>query len=250
MKEDKPLYPYSWSEAKRSGQMDQWWESHHENIACARALEQKISDGYQDNRLSKMCAKEVIEAYGYDRVNWVLANTVQENIHDGRYSEANRKWARGFSVPKETLVRNGEFAVQSHAGLVDLVILQAREEWQKLGLFDREQCYDENMDYTNKVVAIDAAALKDEYKTPKSQLFYAKFGNGCRPDSLGRKVFGQHLDNGEEGCYLRSEILGVVKLELLPDWAKEKLSEWTDAANPAQEPKAAANAGNPGIAQK
>ena len=55
MKENKPLYPYSWSEAKRSGQMDQWWESYHENIACARAFEQKISDGYQDNRLSGTC---------------------------------------------------------------------------------------------------------------------------------------------------------------------------------------------------
>lgn len=250
MKENKPLYPYSWSEAKRLEQLDQWWESHHENIACARAIEQKISDGYQDNRLSETCAKELIEAYGYDRVNRVLANTVQESIHDGRYSEANKKWARGFSIPKETLVRNGEFAVYSHPGLVDLVIRQAREEWQKLGLFEYGHCYDELPDYTHKVVAIRPAALKDEYKTPKSQLFYAKFGNGCRAESLGRKVFGQHLDNGEEGCYLRNEILGVVKLELLPDWAKEKLSELTNAANHAQETKTAVNAGNPGIAQK
>ena len=250
MKEDKPLYPYSWSEAKRSGQMDQWWESHHENIACARALEQKISDGYQDNRLSEKCAKEVIEAYGYDRVNWVLANTVLESMHDGRYSEVNKTWSRGFSIPKETLVRNSEFAVHSHPGLVDLVIRQARQEWQKLGLFDKAQCYDESPDYTHKVVAIRPDALKDEYKTPKSQLFYAKFGNGCRAESLGRKVFGQHLDNGEEGCYLRTEILGVVKLELLPDWAKEKLSELTDAANLAQEIKTTADAENPGIAQK
>ena len=234
MKENKPLYPYSWSEAKRSGQMDQWWESYHENIACARAFEQKISDGYQDNRLSGTCAKEVIEAYGYDRVNWVLANTVQENIHDGRYSAENKAWARRFSVPKETLVRNGEFAVHSHPELVDLVVRQVREEWQKLGLFEYSHCYDENMDYTNKVVAIRPEALKDEYKNPKSQLFYAKFGNGCRAESLGRKIFGQHLDNGEEGCYLRSEILGGVKLELLTDWAKEKLSEWTSAKEQAE----------------
>ena len=241
MKGHTPLYPFSFSEAKRSGQMDLWWESHRENIACARAIEQKISDGYTDNRLSETCAKEVIEAYGYDRVNWVLANTVRE---------VNKTWSRGFSIPKETLVRNSEFAVRSHPGLVELVIRQAREEWQKLGLFDREQCYDEARDYTNKVVAIRAEALNDEYKTPQSQLFYAKFGNGCRAESLGRKVFGQHLDNGEEGCYLRSEILGVVKLELLPDWAKEKLSELTAAANPAPEPKTAVNAGNPGITQK
>ena len=167
-------------------------------------------------------------------MNWVLANTVQENIHDGRYSAENKAWARRFSVPKETLVRNGEFAVHSHPELVDLVVRQVREEWQKLGLFEYSHCYDENMDYTNKVVAIRPEALKDEYKNPKSQLFYAKFGNGCRAESLGRKIFGQHLDNGEEGCYLRSEILGVVKLELLPDWAKEKLSEWTSAKEQAE----------------
>ena len=250
MKENKPLYPYSWSEAKRSGQMELWRESHNENIACARAIEQKISDGYQDNQLSETCAKELIEAYGYDRVNWVLANTVQENMQDGRYSARNKNWTRRFSIPKETLVRNGEFAVYSHPGLVDLVIRQAQEEWQKLGLFEDGHCYDESPDYTHKVVAIRAEALKDEYKNPASQLFYAKFGNGCRAESLVRKVFGQHLDNGEEGCYLRNEILGVVKLELLPDWAKEKLSELTNAANPAPEPKTAVNAGNPGITQK
>ena len=179
-----------------------------------------------------------------------MANTLQENIHDGRYSEKNKTWARGFSIPKETVIRNYEFAVRSHPGLVDLVVRQTRAEWQKLGLFDYSHCTDEQADYTNKVVAIRPSALKDAYKTPESQLFYAKFGHGCRAESSGVKVFGQHLDDGEEGCYLRGEILGIVKPEFLPAWAKERLSALTDTPQPGQIAKPTGNAETDGIKQE
>ncbi|MBR4943184.1 MAG: hypothetical protein IKZ28_04055, partial [Clostridia bacterium] len=36
------------------------------------------------------------------------------------------------------------------------------------------------------------------------------------------KVYGKFLKDGAEDVFLRSEIEGVMKLELLPDWAKEK----------------------------
>lgn len=231
MAEHKDLYRWSRLEAERSGELNAWVESYSENCICARAIERAISDGYGENRLKKDCAKKVLAEFGFDRVNWVLANTICEGDHDGRYSRENKQWAKQFNVPKDDSFKNYNFAVKSHPGLVDVFTNIVRKEWQALGLYESNQCYPENLDYTGKVVAIRPECLKDQYKTAADQLFYAESGNGCRPEALGRKVFGQFLKDGERECFDRSEIQGVVKLELLPAWAQEKLARLSGGEN-------------------
>ncbi len=225
MAEHKPIYHCSRSEASEYEEMDRWQESYIENCQCARAIEEAITKNYNNYRLDVKGAKDVIAKFGYDRVNWVLANTVTEGKHDGRYNPENKAWAREFDVPKEKDLWNYNFTVTSHPAIVDLFINQVRNEWQSLGLWERKQCYDGNLDYAGKVVALSPKVLKDEYKTPDYQLFYASVGNGCKPDAIGTKVFGHFLKDGEKTYFRRGEILGVVKLELLPDWAKAKLAE-------------------------
>ena len=79
----KPIYPYSRREAERTGELNLWSESYAENCTCARDIDRAIADGYGDNRLDRECVKKVISEYGYDRVNWILANTIREGEHDG-----------------------------------------------------------------------------------------------------------------------------------------------------------------------
>ena len=103
-----------------------------------------------------------------------------------------------------------------------------RKLWYDLGLYDESHCYDESreaLDYTGKIVAINPRSLPDEEKTPDNQLYLASGGNGCRPLATGTTVFGMFLKNRKKESILRSEIIGVMKLELLPDWAKEKMAE-------------------------
>ena len=228
MTEHISLYRYSLEEAVRWNERDLWRESHKENCSCARAIEEAIKDGYHDNRLDGDIAKAVIERFGYDRVNWVLANTVRENMQDGRISEDNKRWARTFHIPRDE--NRWHFAVSAHPGLTNLFIDQARQAWQQLGLFDSSHCESEQdgeIDYTGKVVAIRPDILKDQYKTPDDQLFLATGGFGCHPNSRGRKVYGHFLKDGEETYYQRSELIGAVKDEHLPEWARQKLSEMT-----------------------
>ena len=228
MTEHTSLYRYSLEEALRWNERDLWRESHKENCSCARAIEEAIKNGYHDNRLDGDIAKAVIERFGYDRVNWVLANTVQENMQDGRISEDNKRWARTFHIPRDE--NRWHFAVSAHPGLTNLFIDQARQAWQQLGLFDSSHCESEQdgeIDYTGKVVAIRPDILKDQYKTPDDQLFLATGGFGCHPNSRGRKVYGHFLKDGEETYYQRSELIGAVKDEHLPEWARQKLSEMT-----------------------
>ena len=106
--------------------------------------------------------------------------------------------------------------------MTDIFLNQVRRAWQALGLFEGKHCTNDE-DYRGKVVVIRPDILKDEYKTPENQLFYAEGGNGCRLDSLGTKVFGQHLNDGEKGYYRRAEIAGVLSDEFMPEWAKAKL---------------------------
>ena len=177
---DKFVYRYSLEDAIKDNERDLWRESHKLNCDCARAIERAIDAHYQDNRLEE-CAKDLIGEYGFTRVNYVLANTVQQKPEDGRFSQDNREWAKNFWIPKEE--GNWQFCVDSHPGLTDLFINQARQAYKDLGLFDNTHCTEEQ-NYEDHLLIIKGASLKDEYKTPENQLFYATDGNGCKPISL------------------------------------------------------------------
>ena len=56
-------------------------------------------------------------------------------------------------------------------------------------------------------------------------MFLAESGFGCAPGARGRKVFGRFLKDGEETHFQRNDFIGILKMEYLPEWAKEKLNE-------------------------
>lgn len=225
MPEYKPIYFYSLEEAIRHNERNLWKESYRENCDCARAITQGIADNYHDNKLDVHFADGIVERFGLDRVNWALANTVRENMQDGRFSQENKKWAKQFPVPKEK--ENSSFCVKSHPGLTNLFIDHMRHIWQELGLFDGSHCISEDgeqLDYTGQIVVLKPEVLKDTFKTPEYQLFLAEGGFGCSPDSRGRKVFGQFLRDGEKTHFCREDFIGVLKDEYRPEWAKAKLA--------------------------
>lgn len=93
MQNYKPLYLWSLEEAIRNNEKDLWRESYKENCDCARTIEKAITDAYNyEKSCLTACAKPVIEQYGFDRVNWVLANTVQQKM---RMAGSHRKIRHG-----------------------------------------------------------------------------------------------------------------------------------------------------------
>ena len=233
-----PVYEWSLEDALRDNERDQWRQSYKENCDCARAIERAINENYHDHSLDD-CIKPIIERYGFDRVNFVLANTIQQNKEDGRFSHDNKKWASRFRIPRDDV--RWHFSVAAHPGLTNLFVNQAQKMWQALGLFDSSHCMSQNggqLDYTGKVVVINPRIFKDECKTPEDQLFLAQHGNGCRPNALGYKVYGKFLKDGEETICLRSDIIGILKDEYLPDWAKENFAKFSniETQNDAESP--------------
>lgn len=223
MSEYQSLYKFSAHNAKKYDELDLWRKSHKENCSCARAIEKGIANNYSENCLNTDFAKDIISEYGFDRVNWVLANTIQQNKDDGRFSQENKEWAREFYIPTDS--ERWHFVVESHQGLTNLFTDRVRKEWASLGLYDRTHCTGEG-DYEDKILVFKPSTLKDQYKTPEFQLFYATGGFGCDPEKIGKQVNGYFLKDGEYTHFRRSDFIGVLKSELIPEWAAENAKQY------------------------
>lgn len=123
---DVPVYREMANYAYEAGELDMYRASRDANMACKEAIEAAISENYVDYRLSTRVAVEtVLEQFSEERVQYVLANTVQHNLHDGRYHAENKDWAGKISVCKEN---SESFIVsQVHPGLVNLFINQFKD---------------------------------------------------------------------------------------------------------------------------
>ena len=122
-----PVYKYPGDYARENGELEQFRTSLKANFACKREIEAAISkchDGYRFE--SKAAVRDVVQKFGYERMLFVLAATVQSHEHDGRYSRSNKDWAR--TVPIFDSKRNIEYAVNSHPVLVDAFLTTARHE--------------------------------------------------------------------------------------------------------------------------
>lgn len=106
------LYPYSANEARKRGELALWRASHQANISCKRAIEESIRQNFDGMRLNNGCVDEVIAKYGYKRTAWVLSNTIQQKDQDGRFSQANKQWAKRTCIPSDHW-HNSDFVVES-----------------------------------------------------------------------------------------------------------------------------------------
>ena len=92
-----PVYPHSAAYASEHGEMAQYNLSYQANSACKEAIEQTISAHYAENRLDTEAAvKDVLEKFGTERVQFILANTIQRKNYDGRISQDNKAWAKNI----------------------------------------------------------------------------------------------------------------------------------------------------------
>lgn len=77
-------------------------------------------------------------------------------------------------------------------------------------------------DINGKVIAIDPKVLKPEFQRADRQLYLVTGGFGASANSRGSAVFCANLHTGKNTRYERMDVMGEVKPECMPDWAKEK----------------------------
>ncbi len=96
-----------------------------------------------------------------------------------------------------------------------------------LELLGREHCFplNDSDDITGKVVAVKPSSLRYEYRRADCQLILVTNGSGARGYSRGTSVYGVNVFTGRrDGRWERRDVLGEVRPECLPQWAKEHLS--------------------------
>ena len=143
-----PVYPHSAAYASEHGEMPkrllrkasilemaQYNLSYQANSACKEAIEQTISAHYAENRLDTEAAvKDVLEKFGTERVQFILANTIQRKNYDGRISQDNKAWAKNIPTLEDSgASRHCAYLVvdQVNPGLTDLFTRQFRKVAQE-----------------------------------------------------------------------------------------------------------------------
>lgn len=120
-----PVYLASATFARENGELDVYRASHRANMDCKSAIEDAISRHYADNRLdTSACVQKVSDRFGMERIAFVLASTVQTKDWDGRISDSNKEWAKGFPA----LGKHEYVCSQAHPGLINLFVNRFRKE--------------------------------------------------------------------------------------------------------------------------
>lgn len=123
-----PLYREMANYAYEAGEMEIYRASMSANIACKEAIESALAAHYNVDRWSldtEAAVSEVASKFSAERIQYVLANTIQHKEHDGRISAKNKEWAAGIEVCSENAT---SFIVDaSNPGLTDLFTNQFRK---------------------------------------------------------------------------------------------------------------------------
>ena len=130
-----PVYLQSAAYAVEHGELTEYRASLDANIACKDALETALHTHYKDNALDTDSAvRETLAQFGPQRVQTILAMTVQRKEWDGRISPANKAWARTIPVPALGQQDGQPILTQAHPGLINLFLNRLRKELEPKSL--------------------------------------------------------------------------------------------------------------------
>lgn len=222
------LYNSNLTDAIKNNERDLWYDSFNENKHCQQFIDGKdtgiSATAYDGFRVDKSYAQRVIDEFGFKRTMWVLANTVRQKEYDGRWSKKVRDWSESIYKNKEIEPHDQRYILNTHTGIVDILANQIKNMYSSLNLYDHTYCDLEDKAFRDKVIILKPSSLNEEYWKPEFQICLATNGFGCDPTASGRAVYLKFLFDDENARFNRSDVLGVMKDEFLPDWAREKLS--------------------------
>lgn len=125
------VYGQTLSYAEEHGELGAYKTSYKLNRECKEAVEETIRQNFDGMHLKDDIVKPLAEQYGYERIAFVLANTLKQEDWDGRFSRDNKMWASEFSISEDIVYgrdRNRELIVGSHPAVLDGFIDMFRRE--------------------------------------------------------------------------------------------------------------------------
>lgn len=222
------LYTDSFDSAKANNEVDMWRASVAANIDCARFIEETIEAEYDYPRLSADCAKKVISVFGFNRVKYILKYNMQHFPKDDpRCSKENKRWGEDLSVPEQN--ERTEYLIKSHPILLNAFVNQTKREWEALHLWKEQDCVPlEGFDLQKRLLVLKPELLRDEHKNPDDQLIYVLEEDSeilkqmFASSKVLNGVYGVFVEAGLSLLFKRSDFIGILKDEHIPNFAREK----------------------------
>ena len=85
-KEQGTIYLNTAQYSVEHDEIEQYRISHRQSEECREAIDKAISENFDGMRLKDGFIPELIDKFGMERVQYILATTIRENLGDGRYS--------------------------------------------------------------------------------------------------------------------------------------------------------------------
>lgn len=93
-------------------------------LNCKNAIESTIAEKFDGFILQRNTADAIVNEYGMECVEFVLANTIRHFDYDGRFSLNNKEWAKGIVAENEW--QNNDLLLSTHPAVLDGFTNQAR----------------------------------------------------------------------------------------------------------------------------
>lgn len=122
----QPVYRESFAYAHENGEAERYVADGNLSVECKNAIDTAINESRYDTNHYKMkdAVKQVVDEYGSERVELLMAKIVQGADWDGRYSKQNKDWAKGFEVPESMK----DVYSNTHPCLLDGFLNKVREK--------------------------------------------------------------------------------------------------------------------------
>lgn len=107
---------------------------------------------------------------------------------------------------------------------------------QERGVFETltaDDCIPESRDgsFEGELIVIRPDILQRDKQTADYQLCRATGGFGCWAGAGGRAVYARTIYDNREMRYDRNDVLGIIKPERVPAWAKERIAQMEQQKN-------------------
>ena len=116
-----PVYLQSTQYAIEQGDLDEYRNSRALSEECRDAIDKAISENFDGMHLKDGFISELVDKFGMERVQYILATTIRENLGDGRYSPENKGWAENIPV-SESQDERRNCCLHSHPAVIDGVV--------------------------------------------------------------------------------------------------------------------------------
>lgn len=111
-------------------ELEYYRSSNLANIACRSEIERSIAAHFDGMHLNRQVVESALSIFGAERVLHVLANTIQHEDWDGRFSDDNKTWAGHIEIPEDKIMgmdRRIAYVVNSHSAVLDGYIRLMRQ---------------------------------------------------------------------------------------------------------------------------